>query len=266
MSLAVAIQAADGIVLAAESRATFGDVRGLTTVNDTVQKIYPLTPRTAVALVGVAETGAALVQRITAQLAIQPAADVDAVAEIIRTVGSQYFGQWFGAPQFLMSPAGPVSTPRPDIVLLLIGYTAANQPKIMTLISAPLFNFAPNLSTTGFAATGIVPLAIYLLNRLYRRDLSLDVAKDLAYYCIAETASQDGKVGGPIRVATARPNAQITVLDDAEVDKIGERVDKHRETLRNSFLAQAAQQPAAAAPVAEEPVAAVDTPPPPVFP
>ena len=97
-----------------------------------------------------------------------------------------------------------------------------------------------------------MPLAIYLLNRLYRRDLSLDVAKDLAYYCIAETASQDGKVGGPIRVATARPNAQITVLDDAEVDKIGERVDKHRETLRNSFLAQAAQQPAAAAPVAED--------------
>lgn len=62
MSLAVAIEASDGIVLGADSRATYGDPRGLTAVNDTVQKIYRLTPRTAIALVGQAETGASLIQ------------------------------------------------------------------------------------------------------------------------------------------------------------------------------------------------------------
>lgn len=236
MSLAVAIEASDGIVLAADSRATFGDPRGMTAVNDTVQKIYRLSPRTVIALVGQAETGASLIQNITAGLAAQPSANVDQAAESIRTLGNQFFGQWFGPPQFMIGPMGPVAVPRPDVWFLLVGYSANGQPKIITLGSTPPFNFAPNLSTTGFAASGVVPLAVYLLNRLYRRGLSLEIAKDLAAYCIQETASQDGKVGGPIRLAVARANLDIVILDDAEMAEIIKRADRHRETLRNSFL------------------------------
>jgi len=247
LSLAVAIEASDGIVLGADSRATYGDPRGLTAVNDTVQKIYRLTPRTAIALVGQAETGASLIQRIVAGLAAQPGADVDFAAESIRTIGNQFFGQWFGPPQFLMGPAGPVSVPRPDIWLLLIGFGTNGKPKIISQGSTPPFNFAPNLSTTGFAASGVVPLAVYLLNRLYRRGIALEIAKDLAAYCILETASQDGKVGGPIRLAVARPNEDIVLLGDDEIAEIGRRVDRHRESLRNSFL-NLAQAEVAAAP------------------
>jgi 20S proteasome alpha/beta subunit len=236
MSLAVAIEASDGIVLAADSRATYGDPRGLTAVNDTVLKIYRLSPRTAIALVGQAETGAALIQHITTSLAANPGANVDVAAEVIRTLGNQFFGQWFGAPQYLMGPMGPTPVPRPDIWFVLIGYTASAQPKILTLGSTLPFNFSPNLSTTGFAASGVVPLAVYLLNRLYRRGLALDIAKDLAAYCILETASQDGKVGGPIRLAVARPNADIVILTDEEIAEVSRRADRHRETLRNSFL------------------------------
>lgn len=236
MSLAVAIEAANGIVLAADSRATFGDPRGMTGANDTVQKIYRPNQRTAIALVGQAETGAALMQRIMATLIAQPAADVDLVAETIRTVSNQIFTQWFGPPQFLPGPAGPVPIPRPDVWFLLVGYDANNRPKILSLGSTPPFNFAPNLSTTGFAAAGIVPLAVYLLNRLYRRNLDLEIAKDLATYCIIETASQDGKVGGPVRLAVAVPQLDSTVLEDDEVQRVVTRADRHRETLRNSFL------------------------------
>jgi 20S proteasome alpha/beta subunit len=248
MSLAVAIEAADGIVLAADSRATYGDPRGLTAVNDTVQKIYQLSPRTAIALVGQAETGASLIQHVKTGLAAQPGANVDVVAESIRTIGNQYFAQWFGPPQFMMGPGGPMPTPRPDIWFLLIGYAADGQPKIITMGSTPPFNFAPNLSTTGFAASGVVPLAVYLLNRLYRRGLQIDIAKDLAAYCIAETASQDGKVGGPIRLAVARPNADILILDNAEVAEVTARADRHRESLRNSFLNSVRAPGAAPAP------------------
>lgn len=236
MSLTVAIEAADGIVLGADSRATYGDPRGLTAVNDTVQKIYQLNPRTAIALAGEAGTGASLIQHITAALAPQPGANVDVVAESIRSVGNQYFAQWFGPPQFLMGPGGPVATPRPNIWFLLIGYDASNQPKIIMLGSTPPLNFSPNLSTTGFAASGVVPLAVYLLNKLYRRGLSIEVAKDLATYCIAETASQDGKVGGPIKLAVARPNANIEIVDEAGMREVIARVDRHRESLRSSFL------------------------------
>jgi len=155
MSLAVAIEASDGIVLAADSRATYGDPRGLTAVNDTVQKIYRLSPRTAIALVGQAETGASLIQHFTASLAAQPGANVDTAAEAIRTLGNQFFSQWFGPPQFLIGPMGPVATPRPDVWFLLVGHGANGQPKIVTMGSLAPFNFAPNLSTTGFAASGV---------------------------------------------------------------------------------------------------------------
>jgi hypothetical protein len=92
------------------------------------------------------------------------------------------------------------------------------------------------LSTTGFAAIGVVHYALYHLNRLYRRDISLDVAKDLAAYCIEETASQDGKVGGPLRMAIVRPKQETEIVGDDEIAKLGRRVDAHREALRKSFL------------------------------
>lgn len=220
MSLAIAIEAADGIVLAADSRATFGDPRGMTAANDTVQKIYKLSPRTALAVVGQAEIGASLIQYIIAALAAQPGANVNTTAETIRTTGNQYFVQWFGPPQFMMGPMGAVSMPRPDVWLLLIGHDAGGQAKILSLGSTPPFNFAPNLSTTGFAALGVIPFAVYLLNRLYRRGMDLETAKDLAAYCILETATQDAKVGGPIRLAVARSDRDVVILAESEVAQI----------------------------------------------
>lgn len=242
MSLAVAIEAKNGIVLAADSRATFGDPRGMTAVNDTVQKIFPLTPRTAVAMVGQAETGNSLVQHIKAALAAQPGANVDQVADTMRTVGNQFFGQWFGAPQFMMGPAGPVPLPRPDVWFLLVGHDTQGKAKLMSLGSSPPFNFAPSLSTTGFLAAGVVPLAVYLLNRLYSRDLDLEIAKDLAAYCILETASQDGKVGGPIKLAVVLPTQDTCTLSDDQMSDVVKRVEKHRASLKNSFLNLSAAQ------------------------
>ena len=96
MSLAVAIESANGIVLAADSRATFGDPRGMTAVNDTVQKIFKPSSRTALAMVGAAEIGAAVMQVISAGLASQPDANVDVVADTIRILATQHFAQWFG--------------------------------------------------------------------------------------------------------------------------------------------------------------------------
>lgn len=238
MTLAVAIEADGGIVLAADSRAMFGDPRGVTVVNDTVNKIFAPNNRLAIALSGVADTGNALMQQLTPNLAVPAAHDVDNAATIIRTGGIQTLNQWFGPPQFLMSPQGqPIPAPRPDIVYLLAGYTSAGRPKIITQASSPMFNFAPNTATTGFHAIGVVTLAMYLLNRLYRPGIPLGIAKDLAAYCISETASQDGKVGGPIRMSIVKANEDSQTLSPDEITALGQRVNLHREALRNSFIA-----------------------------
>ena len=232
--------------MASDSRATVGDLRGLTTNNDTAIKIFTPVPAVAVALSGSGDTGHALMQQIVAGLAAaQPTpTDVDAVAQHIQNIGRQYYVQSFGAPHWLMNPAGmPVPTPRPDIWYLLAGYTQTGQPKLINMTSAIPFNFTPGFTNTGYAAVGVAPLALYLLNRLYRRDLSLEIAKDLAAYCIEETASQDGKVGGPLRMAIVRRGQATETIADDEIAELGRRVSAHRDALRNSFLEPGPREP-----------------------
>jgi hypothetical protein len=130
MTLAVGIESANGIVLASDSRATFGDPRGLTVVNDTVNKIFTPTPRVAVVMAGQADTGNSLMNSISSNLNSLPAANVDQVAETIRVNGSQLFTQWFGPPQWLMGPNGPVPTPRPDVWFMVAGFTQQGQPNL----------------------------------------------------------------------------------------------------------------------------------------
>jgi hypothetical protein len=226
-------------------------------VNDTVMKIFRPAPRVAVAMAGQADIGNSLMQHITTALLPSPAANIDQATESIRTVGNNLFAQWFGPPTWLLGANGPVPTPRPEVWYLSAGYAQNGDPKIISQGSSLHFNFAPNISTTGFAAIGIVPLTIYLLNRLYRRSLALDIAKDLAAYCILETASQDGKVGGPMRMAIVRPNTETEIVADGELSDLAQRVDQHRDALRNSFLtlgrSQSVQPAAAAAGLAAAP-------------
>lgn len=57
----------------------------------------------------------------------------------------------------------------------------------------------------------------------------------LAVYVITETASQDGKVGGPVRVVTITPDGGGSELTQDQVEKIHHSNDKRGEQLRNSF-------------------------------
>lgn len=241
MTLGVGIETTEGVVLASDSRATVGDPRSLTANNDAAVKIFKPASSIAVALAGDAGMGNMLmhhhiVPMLSALTTANPNADIIAIAQSIQRIGRTYFQQNFGAANWLVANGQHVPTPRPDITYLLAGYAQDNTPKLITLASAPQVNFAPSLMTAGFAAIGVAHYALYLLNRLYRRDITLDVAKDLAAYCIEETASQDGKVGGPLRMAIVRLNQETEIVGDGEIARLGRRVEAHREALRTSFL------------------------------
>jgi 20S proteasome alpha/beta subunit len=144
MTLGIGIETIGGIVLASDSRATVGDLRGLTANNDAATKIFKPTPNIAVALSGNADTGNTLMlHHIAPALSKQPVGDVVAVAQAIHNVGKQYFAQNFGNPTWMMNGVGqPVATPRPDVWYLLAGYTQDGQPKLITLPSIAPINFA----------------------------------------------------------------------------------------------------------------------------
>jgi hypothetical protein len=96
-------------------------------------------------------------------------------------------------------------------------------------------DFAPMLHNYGFGVDGVAQYALYLLNRLYDPAFVMGDLECLAAYIIAETASQDGKVGGAIQMATiATHGSQILTVSAVEEIVLA---NKGRSlALKNSFL------------------------------
>jgi len=92
-----------------------------------------------------------------------------------------------------------------------------------------LFTNMPSLS-------GIPQYAVYLVNRYYDPSISLERAKALAEYLISETASQDPKVGGPIKMAEITPEKGYRELTEQEVAEIQQSNKELNVQLRQFFL------------------------------
>ncbi|MCD6119858.1 hypothetical protein J7K50_08495 [bacterium] len=234
MTLCVAIEASDAIILASDSRGLVGDPRGPTMANDTNIKVVSFSPGTGLAVAGTAEFAATILHDMPQHLDIAMAnplfkdkpRDVHLEAKVLHEVAKSTYEKWFNqAP----------SPNRPPLIFLLCGY-ADNKPNLITLMS--LFDFAPGKSTTGFQTIGVNMLATYLLNRLYCKGISADAAIRLAYYVIDETKSQDGKVGGPIHIGVIRADKDLEMLDETRLDDIRQNLVSFSVTLRGHFGVQ----------------------------
>jgi len=228
MTLALSLMSEKGIALVSDSRATVGDVRGLTTSNDTVQKIFKLSEKIGLEVAGAGDIGATLVDDIAKK--IPGTDDINSAVKKICKLLKENFNQWFPKP--VATEKGFVKD-WPPLIFTVSGYSSANKPDSYILVSQNYF--VPQKSTMGFHAIGIIPLAIYLLNRLYRKDSSLQTITELGAYCILETASQDGKVGGPLQIAIIEPSKGFKFLTEDEKKVIISNVKKHRRNLQDSF-------------------------------
>jgi 20S proteasome alpha/beta subunit len=228
------------MVAASDSRGTFGDPRGVTAQNDTMTKLFALTPHSVVTLAGAAELGVRLMSEVQGILRTNPVDTVSELMNIVRDQTRQRYSEWF--PGWLVQPAQGVPTPqRPDLAMLIVGYDSDGgthaDPKIYQLISG--FDFAPMQTATGFGLQGVAQYGLYLLNRLYVPDAAIEELKALAAYVITETASQDGKVGGPVQMATITPGTGHVIIPAHEVEGIIDANAKRSDKLRSSFFAGA---------------------------
>jgi 20S proteasome alpha/beta subunit len=241
MTLLLALKGNDGMVLAADSRGTFGDPRGVTAQNDSMCKAFVLANHVAAIEAGSSELGAMVLKQTQNTIAAQPGIDgIEAIVPMLHQTARKLYDAWFpNLPQTAMpnpQTGGVIS--RPDLVFIVGGYERDqsgnfSRPVIYQLNSA--FNFAPMIHDYGFAVAGVATYALYLLNRLYQADRKAqDELAPLAVYAISETASQDGKVGGPIRVVIVNP-AGSKELSASEVDEIVKRNATKTAALRNNF-------------------------------
>jgi 20S proteasome alpha/beta subunit len=134
------------------------------------------------------------------------------------------------------NPQGGIIS-RPDLTFIVGGYEKNQDgefvhPSIHQLSSA--LNFAPMVHDYGFAVAGIPTYALYLLNRLHEANRKAEELAPLAVYAISETASQDGKVGGPIRVVIVN-SVEAKELTADEIEEIKKRNLISAQALRDSF-------------------------------
>jgi 20S proteasome alpha/beta subunit len=189
MTLVACLLGKDGLVFAADSRGTIGDPRGLTAINDKQQKLFRLTKFTGILTYGQAEMAAQLIAEIRSK-ATNDDAKIDEIMVMARSVIRERYQDWVRNIPF---------EHRQLIGFILGGLDDSGNAKAFYL-SSPL-DFAPQLVTTGVALGGIPQYATYLVHRLYNPAMNREHLLSLAVYIVAETATQDPKVGGPIRLA-----------------------------------------------------------------
>jgi 20S proteasome alpha/beta subunit len=238
VTLLVALRGQDGLVLAADSRGTFGDPSGTTAQNDSMKKAHILAPHVAALAAGSGEVASLLILEATKTVGAMDG--VTPVMEHLRDTARTKYNEWFPTvaaiqpPALLMTGQAPS---RPGLSFLVAGYEIADggvsDPKVYQLISQN--DFAPMLHDYGFAVAGVPQYALYLLNRLYEPDRSVEELTSLAVYVITETASQDGKVGGPVKVVTVRVDDGCEALNEAAVVGVLDGNSVRSQSLRDSF-------------------------------
>lgn len=234
MTLLVALKGKGGVVLAADSRATFGDPRGVTAQNDSQVKVHILSRHVAVAVAGTGEVGAMVIDLTKKQITDQDGST--AISELLRQTARGSYQQWFPSVPPI-APAGvmPGQIPtRPTVDFLVAGYEGS-EARLLSFASG--FDFAPMLHAYGWAVSGVPTYALYLLNRLYAADRTVEELTALAVVAITETARQDGKVGGPVNVITISPEDGCQPLDTQTVLSVQTANEGRLQALRDSFYA-----------------------------
>jgi 20S proteasome alpha/beta subunit len=238
LTLVLTLRGRDGIVLAADSRGTFGDPREVTAQNDTQRKAFVLSRYAAAVTSGAGELGTLLMKDAIDEIENAKVDGATAVMQKVRQLFTNRYADYF--PGFLIQPVQGASAPiRPDLSVLIAGFdlTRNKRPSEMKLYSLQSFaNFAPFLHDYGFALNGVPQYALYLLNRLYDAQASIRDLSALAVYTITETASQDGKVGGPVQLIIITEANGCQVVDEKTVINIIEQNEIRSQSLKDSFF------------------------------
>ena len=237
MTLLVALKGSDGMVLSSDSRGTFGDPRVVTAQNDAQQKAHILSPHVGVLVAGSGEIGAMVIDLAKQTLTERTVDGASQVLEILRNTARTQYQTWFTSippiQPFGLVQLGQVPS-RPELSFIVGGYEHDGTARIFSLPS--MLDFSPMLHDYGFAVQGVAQYALYLLNRLYEPDRTVEELASLAIYVITETASQDGKVGGPVKIITIKPGDEgCQILPPERVREIQTLNESRSRGLRDSF-------------------------------
>jgi len=212
LTLVTAAQGRNFIVAGADSRGTFGHPDVAFSSYDVMQKMVLVAPHVVVLSYGAGEVGDNLLNEFREGLQQeQPLIDgVRAILQSLQTFCQQRWNQWFVNVPFQF---------RPVVAYIVAGLERAQDgdysvPLIYSMNSR--MGFAPAFHRYGWSHGGVPIYAIYIFGRRYRPDMSVDKLCGLVAYGISETATQDQRVGGAIRLMKVLPEG-AQELNETEI-------------------------------------------------
>lgn len=128
MTLIVALEGKDGLTLASDSRGTFGDPRGITAQNDSMQKLYKLSDYTGILISGSGELGVSLIDEVIKAIKAKSLIGVTPLAQEFSSIAKAKYAEWFTNFAFpnVQNADKPV---RPTISVIIGGYDVDEQGK-----------------------------------------------------------------------------------------------------------------------------------------
>ncbi|MBW1924201.1 MAG: hypothetical protein JRF59_04900 [Deltaproteobacteria bacterium] len=241
MTLIAALEGKDGLILASDSRGTIGDPRGLTAINDVHKKIFSLSKYCGIATAGSAELNNQLIYSFTKRLEGEDVIGIEEIVQEFFKFSRSTFQEWFGEKPFV-SHGQPIVDQRPTMTFILAGYgKRGNGNKKIYLLSSNL-DFAPQLCTSGHMLAGVPQYATYLIHRFYNPEMKLPHIKSLAAFLIQETATQDPKVGGPIRMAQITVKNGYKELEEDEIMTIVTKNEDQNGKMKDFFFKKPAKK------------------------
>jgi 20S proteasome alpha/beta subunit len=236
MTLTICIIARDGIVLASDSRATVGDPRAQTAINEPVKKIFALGKHTGIGIAGDSGLALTIIDEFLKDISPCGEMAIFEMVERLRLKCVDLYNGWF--------PYLPPMN-RPGLEIMIAGYTSGEKitdqkPEAYTLRSS--YNFAPLKSAMGFQAIGLPYLAHYILNTLYRPEININKAALLAAFSIEETSSQDAKVGSEVQIASFSNTREYFEYTKTEINNIKLECETFREGMKEQIYGKAVKE------------------------
>ncbi|MBI5575778.1 MAG: hypothetical protein HY896_05385 [Deltaproteobacteria bacterium] len=224
MSLTVALKAAYGLVMAADSRVTEGYTLEGPKVQDNSVKFIRLDRDWGVQTYGNSNIGSAgigaLRDRIEANASL--AASQEGLLEECRAVFKRESEKW--------SRENPGNHRQDkDVGFVLAGYGKGSAEPVIVNFQSP--GFLDENMRHGCLLAGQWHIARFFLQRLYIRDARLEKMKELAVLLLNATMKSEKTVGGAIRLAEITPEEGFRWATDEDV----EALRKNSERLEGEF-------------------------------
>lgn len=235
MTLAMALQGSNGLVLSTDSRVSSVEVDPATgqpkiITRDTSEKFLQVNRDIGVLTYGLAEPGYSGISRLVEEAKRQRFPSFQAIENVAQGIFGTEFNSW------VTRQPNPQLASQGVVGFILAGYDSVetNQFRVTSFRSSDGFRAEAVVNRTFLAAQ--FHIAQYLIHKLYYPEMTVEQLKELTVFLMLETMTAETTVGGPIQAATVTLRNGFQRVVEDEIHDLQEKCQAKIQAFRRVLL------------------------------